>query len=64
MLQKRTILFADMSTLWESSDGFVEQYSCETALYLFSMMVHRYNIIIDRGVGAPGHGREVVDGLN
>ena len=28
------------------------------------MLAHAYNIIIDRGVGAPGHGREVVDGLN
>ena len=23
-----------------------------------------YSIIIDRGISAPGHGREVVDGLN
>ena len=28
------------------------------------MLAHAYNIIIDCGVGAPGHGREVVDGLN
>ena len=23
-----------------------------------------YSIIIDRGISAPGHGKEVVDGLN
>ena len=28
------------------------------------MLAHACNIIIDRGVGAPGHGREVVDVLN
>ena len=28
------------------------------------MFAHPYNIIIDRGVRAPGYGREVVDGLN
>ena len=28
------------------------------------MLAHAYNIIIDRGVGAPVYCREVVDGLN
>ena len=28
------------------------------------MLTHVYNIIIDHGVGSPGHVREVVDGLN
>ena len=28
------------------------------------MLVYAYNIIIDCGVGEPGHGRENVDGLN
>ena len=27
-------------------------------------MAHAYTIIIDRGAGAPGHVREVVDGIN
>ena len=27
-------------------------------------MSKAFNIIIDRGISAPGHGREVVDGLN
>ena len=26
------------------------------------MLSHRHNIIIDCGVGSPGHGREVIDG--
>ena len=29
-----------------------------------SVMSQCYSIIIDRGISAPGHGREVVDGLN
>ena len=28
------------------------------------MLAHIYNIILYRGVGSPGHGIEVVDGLN
>ena len=29
-----------------------------------SVMSQTYSIIIDRGISAPGHGKEVVDGLN
>ena len=29
-----------------------------------SVMSQTYSIIIDRGISAPGHGEEVVDGLN
>ena len=29
-----------------------------------SVMSQRYSIIIDRGISAPGNGKEVVDGLN
>ena len=28
------------------------------------MLAHTYNIIIERVIGAPGHGRKVVCGLN
>ena len=33
-------------------------------MYLISVMSQCYSIIIDRGIGAPGHGKEVVDGIN
>ena len=29
-----------------------------------SLISHTYSLIIDRGISAPGHGKEVVDGLN
>ena len=29
-----------------------------------SVMSQTYCIIIDRGISAPGHGKELVDGLN
>ena len=64
LLQNITVLLDDMSTIWENNYGCEEQYRCKTALYLLSMLEHAYNIIIGRGVGAPGHGREFVDGLN
>ena len=64
LLQKRTVLFAEVSTIWENTDGCTDKYHCATALYLLSMIEHVYNIMIDRGVGAPGHGREVIAVLN
>ena len=53
-----------MSAIWVNMDGCAEQIICATGLYLLSMLAHAYNIIIDCGVGAPGHVREVVYGLN
>ena len=51
-------------TIWENNDGCAEQYRCASALYLMSVMSKCYSIIIDRGIISPGHGKEVVDGLN
>ena len=45
-------------------DGFEEQYRYATALYLLPMLSNTYSIIIDCSVGAPGHNREVVAGMN
>ena len=52
------------SILWEETDGCAKQYHCATAIYLLSLISKTYNIVIDRAVGAPGHGKDVVDGLN
>ena len=53
-----------MITIWENMDGCAEQFLCATALCLISMLACAYNIILDCGVGALLHRREVVDGLN
>ena len=47
-----------------NTDGCAEQYRCASAIYLMSVMSQCYSIIIDRGISVPGHGKEVVDGLN
>ena len=64
MLQNITVLFADMSTIWYNNCGCTEQYRCAAALYLLSILSHAYNVIIDSGGVAPGHGRDLVDGFN
>ena len=53
-----------LSTIWENTDGCAEQYICASAVYLMSVMSQCYFIIIDQGISAPGHGKEVLDGLN
>ena len=53
-----------MSTIWENTDGCDEQYICASAIYLMSVQYQCYSIIIDRGISAPWHDKEVLDGLN
>ena len=47
-----------------NTDGCAEQYRCSSALYLMPVISQTYSIIIDQGISAPGHGKELVDGLN
>ena len=53
-----------MSKIWENTDGCSEQYRCASALYFMSIMSQCHSVIIDRGISVPGHGKEVVYGLN
>ena len=53
-----------MSTIWENTDSCAKKYRFASALYLFSVMSQCYSIIIDLGISAPGHEKEVFDGLN
>ena len=58
------MLTTSLSIIWENTDGCAEQYRRASALYLMSVMSQTYSIIFDRVISAPGHGKEVVDGLN
>ena len=62
--QNKKVPMINKSTIWENKDGCDYQYRCSNALDLFSIFYHSYNIVIDSGVGAPRHGKDVVDGLN
>ena len=58
LLKKK--LMSTLSTIWENTDGCVDQYIFATALYLMSVLSQRHPIIFDRSISAPGHGKEVV----
>ena len=53
-----------MSTMWEDMDGCSKQYQCGTAMYFLSMLAFSFNIVNDRAIGAPGHRKDIIDGLN
>ena len=48
--------------IWESTDGCCKQYRCG-ANYL-SIISTNFNFIVDRMIGAPGHGKDGVNGIN
>ena len=50
--------------VWDDTDGCAKQYRCGTAIYLLSMLAVMFDITIDRAIGAPGHGKDIVDALN
>jgi hypothetical protein len=52
------------STKWQDTNGCGKQYRCGTALYLVSLLASQKHVVIDRAIGAPGHGKDIVDGLN
>ena len=58
------MLKTSLSTIWENTGGCAEQYRCASALYLMSVISQTYSLIIYWGISGPGHGKEVVDGLN
>ena len=64
LLKNKQVLTTSLSTIWENTDGFAEQYICPSALYLMSVISQTYSLIIDWGISAPGNGKEVVDVLN
>ena len=53
-----------LSTIWGNTDDWDQQYICASSLCLMSVMSQCCSIIIDWGISAPGHGKEVAYGLN
>ena len=42
----------------ETTDGCAaKQYKCSTAFYFMSYLSYRHNLVIDRAIGCPGHGK-------
>ena len=48
----------------ENTDGCSEKCICASALYHMSFISQCFAFIFYQGISAPGHGKEVVYGLN
>ena len=55
---------SSLTTMWDHTDGRANQYHCASTTYLLSCLDLLFTIIIDRSVGAPGHVKYAVDGMN
>ena len=44
--------------------GCAKQYRCSIAYYLMSYLSTSYQTVLDRAVGTPFHGKDLVDGFN
>ena len=53
-----------ISTVWEYADGCAKQFRCALSTYLMTVLSSPYVIITDISINSPGHGNNVVDGLN
>eukprot|EP00957_Ditylum_brightwellii_P101586 7741823-Ditylum_brightwellii.AAC.1 len=54
----------EQSAIMEDTDGCSKQDRSASSLYLISTVCMKYGTVIDHVVGAPGHSKGVVDGLN
>ena len=50
--------------MWDQKYGCAKQYRCSIAYYLMSYLSTSYQIVLDRAVDTPGHGKDVADGFN
>ena len=50
--------------IWDHTDGCSKQYRCAKAFYFLSWLSHKWGVVIDRAIGAPGHGKDIVDAIN
>eukprot|EP00957_Ditylum_brightwellii_P108405 8269913-Ditylum_brightwellii.AAC.1 len=48
----------------EETDECAKQYRYATVFNVLNMLSMKYNIIIDKTLGAPEHGKYTVSGLN
>jgi hypothetical protein len=52
------------TTMWDDTDGCGKQYRCAKAYWLLSYLASKYDMTIDRAIGAPSHGKDVIDGID
>ena len=47
-----------------STDGAAKQYKSSTSIYYMTLLATTFEIVVDRAIAAPGHGKTIVDAEN
>ena len=50
--------------MWDQKNGCTKQYRCAIAYYIMSFLSKLYQIVLERAVDTPVHGKDLVDGFN
>ena len=53
-----------MSKVWEEIDDCTKQYRCALTIYLTTVVLSSYGIIMNHEINEPVHGKNVDGGLN
>ena len=67
MLDKHIALYRALPkkcVILDHTDGCAKQYRSGNTLYLLNILCLTYNVVIDRAVCDPGHGKSIIDGMN
>ena len=47
-----------------TTDGCAKQYKCSTSIYFMTLLATKFQIVMDRSICCPGHGKSIVDAVN
>ena len=50
--------------LYYNTDGCSKKFRCANSVWLSSVLIFTYRVIIDRCINAPGHGEIKIDVIN
>ena len=50
--------------LMTMTDGCAKQYKFSTSIFFMSLLETSFDIVVDRAVACPGHGKSLCDALN
>ena len=63
-LKDTKVLASKEGRILSFTDGCAAQYRSSTSLYFMTLLAYKHDLVIDRGIGAAGHGKSVVDAIN
>ena len=61
---KKDKILCDGGRILASTDGCAKQCKCSTAICWMSLLSFKHNVVVDRAIGCPAHGKCEVDAIN